>query len=160
MADPITFSRLCAVLRAVEDYYDRNRLVLPARRYITAGLPAWDCEQVTVRAVRRFPHEGNALVEQPVRWLVAQEGVPVEVEIIRNAPVQSETGDPPGVSDLAAAANMLYDDGDHVLEAVREACAAGTLPGCDGVVWVGWRNANEQGGLMGGVSEFTLNLSS
>lgn len=159
MADTITFGRLCAVLEAVVAYYDRNRLSLPERRYVTAGLPAWDCEQVTVRAVRRFPHEGNALVEQPVRWLTAQEGVPIEVEIVRSAPVQSETGDPPTVSELNAAASVLYDDGDHVLAAIREACQAGTLPGCDGVVWSGWRNANEEGGVMGGVSEFVLNLS-
>lgn len=158
--DAVTFERLCQVLGVVEDYYDANGLVLPERRYVAAGLPAFDCEQVTVRAVRRYPHEGNVIVEQLVDWPGVEEGVPIEVEIVRCAPAMSESGEAPSCEEINTASCVLYGDGDYVLAAVRGAVASGALAGCGGVVWVGWRNGGESGGLMVGVSEFVLNLSS
>lgn len=159
MAD--TFDRLCGVLAVVESYYAANRLDLPARRYVTAGVPVWDCEQVTVRAVRRFPHEGDVLIEQPSgEWALVQEGIAVEVEIVRGAPVQSETAEPPTVPELNTAGRVMYDDGDHVLAAIRGAIGTAALPGCAAMVWVAWRNDGEAGTLMAGVSEFVLSLSS
>jgi hypothetical protein len=50
----------------------------------------------------------------------------------------------------------LYDDSDHVLTAIREAAVLGLLPGCHGVVFLGWSNDGEEGDFMGGTTTVAL----
>lgn len=161
MADPITstFVLLRSVLDIVVDYYDDNSISLPARRYVCAGLPAVDCEQITVRGARRYSHTGDMLREEPTSVLgLAQVGIPVEVQIVRCAVTLDDNGAAPLPSEMEADAAVLYSDSDHVLNAIREAVGAGLLGGCHTVAWLDWRNDGEDGGLMAGTTTFALSL--
>lgn len=154
-----TSDLLDSVLDVVVDWYQANGVALPLRRYVTAGVPSWDCDQVTVRGVRRFPHTGNVVAEEPqVHMKISQEGIIVEVQIVRCAPAfGDDEGSPPPVAELNARAHTLYDDAEYVLTAIREATAAGTLPGCHGVVFLSWTNDGEDGNYMGGSTLLVLN---
>lgn len=156
MAD--TFVLLTAVLTAVEDHFATVVVDLPDRRYVSHALPAHDCEQVTVYAPRRFPHTGDMSIEQPSPYAVLwQEGLTVEIDIVRCAPNMAEDGSAPPVADLVAAAEVVYQDGDLVFDAIQAAIESGDLPGCNGAVWLGWQNGGADGDMMFGVT--TVNLS-
>lgn len=156
MAD--TYALLAAVLAAVEDGFTAAGVDLPDRRYVSHTLPAHDCEQVTVYGPRRFPHTGDMSIEQPSPYAVLwQEGLTVEIDIVRCAPEMGEDGSAPSVAALDAASVVLYRDSDLVFSSIVDAVESGDLPGCEGAVWLGWQNGAADGGLMFGVS--TVNLS-
>lgn len=153
-----TFDLLDTVLAVVVDYYTANGLPLPERRYVAAGLPEISCDQITVRGVRRFPHTGDVANEEPQVFMqLAQEGIQVEIQIVRCAPAfGDDSGNSPSVSEMTARASELYDDSDNVLTAIREAVSAGVMPGCHGVVFLGWSNDGEDGNFMGGTTTLAL----
>lgn len=153
------FDVLKSVLGIVVDAYPVGQL--PSRRYVTGTRPAWDCPQVTVLGMRLFEHQGNVLAEEPsfANLDQTQEGVEVEVSIVRDAPMPADDGNPPTTTAMEAAARRVYEDAVTVPNAIREAVAAGLVPACSSCAFAGWRNDDESGGLMGGTTTVLLNLA-
>lgn len=162
MADETLWNLAQAVLAAVEARYAAAAapLALPARRYVSDGLPAWDCSdgQVTVRVTRTFAHDGS-LVGETIGQAAVGRGAEFEVEIMRCAPMIQGKGEYPSVSAIEGSAQVVYTDAEEVFGALVDAQADGDLPGCGGVVFVGWATRGPQGGVVGGATTVRLDYA-
>lgn len=162
MADLTLYALASSVLAAIESHYSLIGVELPARRYVSDGEPAWDCEQVTVELRRTYPMSGDVRQEVPalatVEFVRAAE---IAVQIVRCAPTVEETIE--GVATLPSpdaieeSALTKLSDAELVPAALRAGYRDGTLPGCGGVSFVSWRSIGPDGGLTGG--ETTMRLA-
>lgn len=173
MPDPTLFTLAQAVLAAVETGYADNPNGLPERRYVADGQVAWDFDalgpiilwgsQVTVRILRLFPHRGDIAGEVPGAFgIVTSLGIQVEVQLLRCAPTVSADGEfitIPSTEEIEGSAEVILADAMDVWAALLAAYRAGTLPGCGGVMFMGWDGVGPEGGLAGGTSTFRLDLA-
>lgn len=160
--DPRYFTLAGEVLAALEAHYPAapDPMALPARRYVSDGEPAWDCEQVTVRLLRVLTHAG-ALVAETVMvisdpYMLA---VDVEVEIVRCAPgleVEGDEGVVPSTEDIEESAQRVYTDAATVPDALAAAVEAGDLPGCQGLALLSWTPKGPSGLLVGSTTVIRL----
>lgn len=148
------------ILAAVEDHYLTEGVDLPGRRYVTDGLPAWDCDQVTVRVTRTFGIAGDVRVEAAsILGPLVLTAADVEVQVVRCAPTVDDSGDPPAPEAIADSAEAVLNDADLVRAALLEAYKAGDLGGCQGAALLGWTPAGPEGGLVGGATLVRLDLA-
>lgn len=147
-----------AVLAAVVDGYAAESVALPARQFVSPGLPAWDCDILAVQATRTFGHAGNVAAEiidpQTPSAGHAMRGVALDVHLIRCVPTTHDDGtniSVPSVIEEEAAAEVILTDAQLLLNVLVAAQRAGDLPGCSGLAFEQWRNLGPSGGLGGGV---------
>lgn len=158
--DLTVYDLASALLAAVEDRYPTTGdHALPARRYVSDGLPAHDicddgsCGQVTVWISRVFPTTGDPTVEAPVAVrFEAGRAVEAQIEVVRRVPAIGDDGDAmvPTPAEIEASAALVLADAEMVPQAIRVAQREGDLPGCRAVVFAGWTSLGPQGGVGGG----------
>lgn len=157
---PDLFASLAAVRDAVSDFYDSNGIPLPARRLVTPGLPAWDCEQMTVTAVSSYNVNGfiqTSVFEQrhdavgfSLRALI------IDISVVRCVAVMSDTGKAPSVEEIEADALAVAVDEVALREAVRGAVEDGALPSYTNVALDNWTAITPSGGFGGSTFRFRL----
>lgn len=152
-----------ACLDAVVAHYITEGVELPERRYVANGLPAFDCEQVTVFVENTVGITGTPTVENPTEWFrdaghAMRAGI-FAVSIIRCVPTMDDEGNPPPVAEENESSQLIYADTVLVLNALIAAEEAGDLPGGGSVVFRGWTNENAQGGLGGGTLRASISLA-
>jgi hypothetical protein len=155
----------CVALRAaVAAYYDFSDVELPARRFVSGGPAAWDCELLAVWADRTFAHAGNVTVEAPAlrgAGLLMQ-GALFQVELLRCAPAGELTASGtlvvPTVEQEEEYAEQVYNDRIHLWNAVRQAAKNGDLPGCKQVTQESWQVVGPDGALGGGLLSVRASL--
>lgn len=143
------------VLGALIAGYATAAADLPARRLVTPGLPAWDCEGVYVQVERIYRHEGNVTVEVP-QPLTAHPGhamsaAVIAVTIVRCTPGPDQQGNPPAAAAEEAVAEQVMTDAQLSLNVLVAAQKAGDLPLCNGMAFVEWVSVGPEGILVGGV---------
>lgn len=134
----------------------RHGGTLPARQYVSAGPPAWDCELVSVHATGGGSYDGNlgaVAVEQNQRGAgFAMEQAQFGISIVRCTPAvpDSKGAKPsfPTVEQEEEAAAALYADVQRVKNALVAAAKAGELPGCASLVFEGWSVIGPEGGMV------------
>lgn len=140
---------------AIAAYYDDpvNGLVLPERRLVVVGLPAVDCELLAVSLESVVPIAGSAALQQfvsddqdPARMRAAIIGC----WIFRCVPTLDDQGYPPAAADEEAAHLDVIDDEARMWAALLDGLAAGMLPGCGGLAFIGWESVTPEGALAGG----------
>lgn len=152
-----------ACLDAVVAHYAEKAVELPERRYVANGLPAFDCEQVTVFCESTSGISGSPAIEVATEQFrdaghAMRLGV-FAVSIIRCVPTLDDEGDPPTVADENESSALIYGDAVLVLNALIAAEEAGQLPEHGSIVFRGWTNENAQGGLGGGTLRAAISLA-
>lgn len=126
----------------------------PARQYVSAGVPAWDDEQLVVEvAGLRWGHPqqpGIALAQG-----YALRTADLVVHVTRCMPGPDDNGNPPTADVLDSASQTLLGDAWTVFEALATAAADKTLNGCASVV-VGQADIV---GPEGGLADMPIGLS-
>lgn len=156
MPDPDRVFQACqAILGAVATHHGGT---LPARQYVSAGMPAWDCPLVAVWCERTAGYEGNPAVEATQRhasapgW--AMRAGTFVATIVRCTPAVPEakgsTVRYTTVADEEAAAEALYTDAQRMLGALVAAYRAGELSGCHSLAFLDWRVVGPQGLMVAG----------
>lgn len=162
------------VLQAVIDYYAAHDAELPvggrlpAKQFVSAGPPAWDCEQLVVHTERTMGIEGNVAQEvvQPVLPHAghAMRAAEVMVTLVRCHPTAQRAGSGkvllPSVEQEEAVAAVVDTDGIAVLNALVAAERAGLLPHCHSVAFLAWQVVTAEGGLVGSQLRVRLGLGS
>lgn len=152
-----------ALLDAVVAYYAEQNVTLPDRRYVANGLPAIDCEQLTVFCESTVGITGTPLGENPTEWFrdaghAMRAGI-FAVTLNRCVPVLDDDGDPPPVTDEDTSSAEIYGDAVMVLNALIAAEEAGQLPEHGSIVFRGWTNDNAEGGIGGGTLRVSISLA-
>ena len=138
---------------------------LPTRQYVVAGLPARDCEQVTVSWSRTFPTAGSPTQEQTTLVGGGKAILRVavfEVEILRCIPRVQDgpSGQPviPSATAIQDASLAILTDESAIMTALIAALNAGDLGGCGSMAIEGTRAVSADGGLSGGATKVRLSL--
>jgi hypothetical protein len=154
-----------AILDAVATGYTTASAALPGRRYVSAGAPAWDCEQVVVHAERVYGQEGDVRAEAPAAYSRhpghTMRAVEAIVTIIRCAPAVTRRGQqvvPPTVESEEAVAALVHADMGLVLNSLITAERAGDLPGCNSIAFMQWQAVPVQGDLVGSQQRVRVGL--
>lgn len=156
MADDLTLYALAGdVLDGIVSYYAAQGVELPGRRYVSDGLTAWDCDQLTVEVRRTFPIAGDVTAEvQHTFPHVLGRGVEVAIQLLRCSPTIEEIteGDvaPPDVAAIEESALRKLSDAEMIPAALLDAYRNNALPGCGGVAFQSWTSVGPEGGLTGG----------
>jgi hypothetical protein len=145
-----------AVLDAVAGYYDSEGYDLPERRQVTAGMPAWDCALVAVWCDRTGPHSGDVTRTDLTPLMADPFGgtlrfAHMAVTICRCHPTIDSAGDTlilPTVAEEEASALAVHSDEVLVVNAVRDAAKAGTLPSLNSWAVADWRIIGPAGGFV------------
>jgi hypothetical protein len=157
------FTTCQALLDAVVTYHGGS---LPARQYVSAGPPAFDCELVAVRCDRTYGYEGDATVEA-VPIISRSAGFAMRagtfvVTIARCTPaVPDHKGSkpkPPTTDQEEAAASALYEDAQRMLNALVTASKVGELSGCHGIWFREWVVIGPEGGYVAGELSVAVGL--
>lgn len=153
-----------ACLSALSGYYDADGvdLDLPARRAVVpSSAVAWDCELCAVTVTSVGAHAGDPS-QQVTPILEADPAYQLRfavltVTILRDLPVTSD-GEAPTVDDEDQAARKVFADMGTAWNALVDAQAAGRLPCCGGIAFVGWSQVAADGGLGGSVLTVQVSL--
>ncbi len=140
---------------------------LPARAFVSAGAPAWDCELLATWCERTYTTDGDITVEarQPLPGAshTLRAGLFV-VTLLRCTPaVLDEQGGEvvlPTVEQEQEASELLYEDNQRIMNALVAAEKDGSLPGCHGIAMLDWRSLGPFGGLVAGEQRVAVGLSS
>ncbi len=145
-----------STLMAVQSHHGGE---LPARQFVSAGPPVWDCELLAVHVERTEGYDGNAATTT-VQPLAAGAGFAMRVAtlvvtLVRCTPaVPDSKGSKvtmPSVDDEEAAATVLYTDAQRMLNALVVAHRAGELVACRSLAFQDWSVLGPTGGLVAGV---------
>lgn len=157
---PDLYATLVAVRDYVAGFYDANSIALPARRVITPGLPAWDCEQFTVTAVSSYNVNGNiqtALYEQRFAAVgFALRALVIDLSVVRCVASMSDAGKAPSVAAIEADAEAIIVDEVTLRAAVSAAVETQVLPAYTNVALDNWTSIPPSGGLGGSTLRFRL----
>jgi hypothetical protein len=172
MADSYLFDLATGVIAALEAGYPAapDVAALPERRYVSDGVPAWDCEQLTVHVVRTF----NAAL--PGGGAAGAPGIPafgkgptiraaeIVVTIVRCSPTIGDDdglneASIPSVEEIEAAALVVLSDAEMIPMLLEEAVRTRQLPSCEAITFVSWDGAGPEGGLVGGGCRLQLLLT-
>lgn len=158
----MSLSTICAdALQAVVDYYTMQGIDLPARRYVSGGQPAWDCELVAVYVVTVVPGDlagattADASFEDGVAF--GLRNATIAIDIVRCGATATVVGGkvtPPTVAAEEAVAEALHLDADSVDVAI----ITSDLVGCQMLSPVGWVPVGPQGGFVGGEWRYRVSL--
>ena len=144
------------VLAVVEDGYSAAAVPLPDRRYVSAGTPAYDCDQLVIWVARLGSHAGDpaadfttAVGAHPAMSLRYAE---LNVTLLRCVPVV-ELDDQggvilPSVLEEERAAELVLHDSLRIWQTLLEGRAR--LTTCNSLAWAGWASDPPEGGLAGG----------
>jgi hypothetical protein len=127
-------------------------LGVPDRSYVHPGIPAADCEQLTVHVEQIIDaNTGLGGLESGTRHRSARMPQPILVAtLFRCVPGPDNNGDPPAAADLESAAQQLHADGWALHNVLFNKVRDGTLLEiCSNVVWEGLRRYGPQGGFGG-----------
>lgn len=145
---------------------NRHGGVLPARRYVAAGAPAWDCELVSAWCDRTASTEGDPAQEvtqshhgAPGWAMRVGTFVVTIVRCVPSATVVAGEPVPPSTEDEEAAAQVLYEDGQRVVNALVAAYRAGELASCHGLAMLDWRTLGPDGLLVAGELRVRVRLT-
>lgn len=108
MANSFLWDTLGEILDATVQAFNEASVTLPTRQFVSAGPPAFDCEQVTVDEVRMasgLPGREETTFQNAARPNYAL----ADIYIVRCMPGAVQTG-VPASNDLAAIAETLYID--------------------------------------------------
>lgn len=167
MAPPATrIYDVCAdLLAAVQT---RHGSPLPARQFISAGAPAWDCELLAAWCERTA---GLGSADPNVEAAVAHSREPTHamrygvfvLTLMRCTPAVPDTVGAevvlPTVADEQAASSQLYEDAQRMLNAVVAAEKAGELTECHSLALVDWRIIGPDGGYVAGELRLRIGLA-
>lgn len=164
MAIPTTrlHDLLSDVLTAVTTHYGEAGVDLPERRYVSPGLPAWDCEQLTVFAERTDPNAGDVTAAIPNPMLPAAgyslRTATVSIELARCVPTLTDDGAFPDEVDIDASSQILYADHSLLMQAVIAGVRSNELPRLHTVALGGWEVIGPEGGFVAGRLTFSAGL--
>lgn len=151
---------MCTDLLAV--VVARHGATLPDRQYVAAGAPAWDCELLATwcETTRGAAGAGDNAAATP--WSM-RDGTFV-VTMVRCVPMADIAQDGslltlPTEAAESAAAELLYNDAQRMLNAVVAGHKAGELGGCHGLALLDWRVLGPAAGLVAGELRLALSLS-
>jgi hypothetical protein len=149
------------LLSDVISYFGMVGVDLPARQYVAAGVPAWDCELLAVYVVGLAPGDLAGLTTGDISF---QDGISyglrnatIAITIVRCAPKPHVAGSkvtPPTVAEEEAAADALHLDADTIDAAVLSS----SLTGCQMIAPVSWNPIGPQGGFVGGEWRYRFSL--
>lgn len=139
------------VLDAVVAGYLADAVDLPARRFVSLGPPAWDCELVACWVERTFGHAGDVLAEDPDPIMAAVghglRAALLRIQIVRCYPTLSDAGDPPTPAVMEAATATLLEDAQRVSNILVAASKAGAIGGCNSVAMLDWVSVGPDGAM-------------
>jgi hypothetical protein len=164
MAAPV--DRIFAACQALLDGVVANHGAdLPDRQYVAAGPPAWDCELLAAwceGTAGTGADPGNEANAAGAAWAM-RVGTFVLTLVRCMPPAElSETGDVltlPTTDEETAAAQVLYEDAQRLLNAVVATYRAGDLPGCHGVSFLAWTVLGPAGNLVAGELRVAIKLT-
>ncbi len=167
--DPQRLNVMCrAVLDAVVARHGgTDGAMLPPRRYVSAGPPAWDCELVAAWCETTAGQEGDP-ASDVLQGLGSAAGLgmrtaTVVVTVARCTPAMPDVVGTqivvPTVEDEEAASVRLYEDSTRVLNALVAAHAAGELAGCNSLAFAGWNVLGPEGGYVGGELRLRIGMT-
>ena len=110
---------LDGVLYRVETTFQSYNVSLPSRRYWTMGLPAIDCEQVTVSLVQMYLGAPGAQVSSPQRCNVPRSAT-LNVSIAREIPVVGANGRPPSPEKIEQAGSLAAIDAWVLMQSINQ----------------------------------------
>ncbi len=167
MAPPVTMIDQLAhdALDAVVNHWPAGATALPARRYVSVGDPAFDCEQFTVNVPMTLGLLGGdvgaeAVVAQGVDlwWMRA---IVCDLQIIRCVPTIDGEGMQvvlPTPLAMDDAASVILVDAQAMLNAVIAANGDGELGSCHAIAFESWDAVPASGGYAGGTLRVRLGL--
>lgn len=122
----------------------------PARRYVTVGIPAWDCEQLVVFLERSFTGQPGSEVNYSSPQCPIRLSAAFGIELVRCAPEVSEDGTPTSAASMDADALTFMAEMDSLWRGLNDQARAlardenlhvGFSPmvtlGADGAYWGG-----------------------
>ena len=133
---------------------------LPARQYVSAGPPAWDCELVAVHCISSASPTGADPIARSAGHLMRS--AQIVVTIVRCVPTVDTNGmgvSVPSVTEEQAAAAALYGDAQRIVNAVAIGEAAGTIGSCWGVRFLDFAALGPEGGFAGASVSFEIALT-
>lgn len=161
----IPHDRLIKCCRALRDvvvqYYATEGLDLPSRRYVSPGVPAWDCDQFVVYVERNTSGTVNAEDTSAIDCLVVRSAT-IVAEIARCVPKVEQAGDQvvvPTPEEEEAAAELVLTDPMALVNAAVQGYRDGSLAGCKGLAVVEWEALGPDGGFAGGRQRFRWQLT-
>jgi hypothetical protein len=110
---------LDGVLYRVETTFQSYNVSLPSRRYWTMGLPAIDCEQLTVSLVQMYLGAPGAQVSSPQRCNVPRSAT-LNVSIAREVPVVGTNGRPPSAEKIEQAGSLAAIDAWVLMQSINQ----------------------------------------
>lgn len=110
---------LDGVLERVETTFQSYNVSLPSRRYWTMGLPAIDCEQVTVSLVQMYLGAPGAQVSLPQRCNVPRSAT-LNISIAREIPVVGANGRPPSPEKIEQAGTWAAVDAWVLMQSINQ----------------------------------------
>lgn len=137
---------------------------LPARQYVSAGEPAWDCELVATYCESAGNVDGDPTLDtfDAVKRLpghTVRAGTFV-VTIVRCTPaVIDNSANPPSVDEENAASLAVYEDAQRMFNALVAAEKAGELPGCNSIAFGQWTVVGPDGGFVAGELRVLVGLA-
>jgi hypothetical protein len=109
---------LQGVLERVESVFVSHGVPLPPRRYWTVGVPAVDCEQLTVSFVDGYLGAPGDQAALPLRCNVPR-SVNMSIEISRPVPVVGQNGSTPTAQVIQDASRIALVDSWVLLTAIN-----------------------------------------
>jgi hypothetical protein len=119
------------ILISIENMFNTNSVVLPARRYITVGgqgTVAYDCEQLTVSWEQTYSGKPGSPIQEISTCNTIRSGVFV-VELVRPIPVSQQADIPPETFLIQEAAEGLMKDAVLLYNAGLNAAEGSILDG-------------------------------
>lgn len=154
-----------ALLSAVVDHHGGT---LPARQYVSAGAPAFDCELLATWCERTEGYDGNVAAAPGVGMQMSKSaGFAMRVgtfvvTLVRCTPAVPDSKGPkvalPTVAQEEDASETLYGDSQRVLNALVTAHRAGALSGCHSLMFMEWAPIGPEGGMVAGELRVRIGL--
>lgn len=151
------------LLAACVDALDLTPAGAPARRYVSDGPVAFDCEQVTVEFTN-IGQGDTAPLAPPLqpgrRALIASLGIiGMQVIATRCVPILEKNAKAPAVAKITLSAEKVAADGWALWNHLHQAIHDGTLfPGCQGVIIQPALPINTSGGIGGWILNLRVPL--
>ena len=111
------------VLQTVVDEFAAAGVALPDRRYITFGLPAADCAQVTVALQQLYLGTPGLPATEPTPCSAPTTAV-LRIEVLRPVPIPSGSDLSPPIAAMEASAEQEILDAEIMLQSVSKMCGA------------------------------------
>lgn len=156
------WARATATLGAIGDHFAAHGVELPARRYVSAGDIAFDCDQLTVTLVSYYGTNGDVSVQtaQPMRCNTLR-GTLFEVMLLRCAPTIEGTPEHPKLPDpaeLETYGRLIMNDAEMLEAAIVDAWGNGVYGDGPNLVIENYDTVGPIGGLGGGFLRFRVGM--